>query len=157
VGAIIGFYDWTTVVNYISHSVNFNEAMFVVVIMTLASTRPILKLTEFFIWKFANLFGGTLTAWWFTILTIGPILGSFITEPAAMTISALLLSSKFYALEPSKKFKYATIGLLFVNISVGGTFSHFAAPPFLWLQENGIGVWDICSCTLAGKPDWVSF
>ena len=136
--AIIGFYDWTTVVNYISHTVNFTEAMFVVVIMTLASTRPILKLTEFFMWKFANLFGGSLTAWWFTILTIGPILGSFITEPAAMTISALLLSSKFYALEPSEKFKYATIGLLFVNISVGGTFSHFAAPPVLMVA----GKWD---------------
>jgi hypothetical protein len=136
--AIVGFYDWTTVVNYISHTVNFTEAMFVVVIMTLASTRPILKLTEFFMWKFANLFGGTLTAWWFTILTIGPILGSFITEPAAMTISALLLSSKFYALEPNEKFKYATIGLLFVNISVGGTFSNFAAPPVLMVA----GQWD---------------
>jgi hypothetical protein len=136
--AIIGFYDWSTVVNYISHTVNFTEAMFVVVIMTLASTRPILKLTEFFMWKFANLFGGTLTAWWFTILTIGPILGSLITEPAAMTISALLLSSKFYALEPNEKFKYATIGLLFVNISVGGTFTHFAAPPVLMVA----GQWD---------------
>lgn len=138
VAAIIGFYDWTTVVNYISYTVNFTEAMFVVVIMTLASTRPILKLTEFFMWKFANLFGGTLTVWWFTILTTGPILGSFITEPAAMTLSALLLSSKFYALEPSEKFKYATIGLLFVNISVGGTFSHFAAPPVLMVA----GKWD---------------
>jgi len=129
--AIIGFYDWTTVVNYISHTVNFTEPMFVVVIMTLASTRPILKLTELFMWKFANLFGGSLTAWWFTILTIGPIIGSFITEPAAMTISALLLSSKFYILKPKERFKYATLGLLFVNISVGGTFTHFAAPPVL--------------------------
>lgn len=136
--AIVGFYDWSTVVHYISHTVNFTEAMFVVVIMTLASTRPILKLTELFMWKFANLFGGTLTAWWFTILTIGPILGSLITEPAAMTISALLLSSKFYVLEPNEKFKYATIGLLFVNISVGGTFSHFAAPPVLMVA----GPWE---------------
>ncbi|KPA18221.1 membrane protein containing DUF1504 [Candidatus Magnetomorum sp. HK-1] len=129
--AITIFYDWSTALYYINHDVNFTEAMFVVVIMTLAATRPILKLAEFVMWKIANLMGGTLTAWWFTILTIGPILGSFITEPAAMTISALLLSSKFYDLEPSEKFKYATIGLLFVNISVGGTFSHFAAPPVL--------------------------
>jgi Na+/H+ antiporter NhaD/arsenite permease-like protein len=48
-----------------------------------------------------------------------------------MTISALLLAHKFYDLQPSEKFKYATIGLLFVNISVGGTLTHFAAPPVL--------------------------
>jgi len=130
-GAIFFFYDWKTLVDYISHSVNFTEPMFVVVIMTLASTRPILKLSEAIMWKIANLLGGSLTAWWFTILTLGPMLGSLITEPAAMTISALLLGYKLFELEPNEKFKYATIGLLFVNISVGGTFSHFAAPPVL--------------------------
>jgi len=103
--------------------------------MTLASTRPILKLTEIFMNKIANLLGGSLTAWWLSILTLGPLLGSYITEPAAMTISALLLARKFYALEPSTKFKYATLGLLFVNISVGGTVTHFAAPPVLMVAE----------------------
>lgn len=137
-GAIFAFYDWKTVVNYVSYRVNFNEAMFVVVIMTLASTRPILKFSEIIMWKIANLLGGTLTAWWFTILTIGPLLGSLITEPAAMTISALMLGHKLYDLEPSEKFKYATIGLLFVNISVGGTLTHFAAPPVLMVA----GPWD---------------
>ncbi len=141
VGAIYAFYDWKTVVNYISYRVNFTEAMFVVVIMTLASTRPILKLTERIMWKIADLLGGTLTAWWFTILTIGPLLGSLITEPAAMTISALLLGHKLYDLEPSEKFKYATIGLLFVNISVGGTLTHFAAPPVLMVA--GPWNWDM--------------
>jgi len=130
-GSIFFFYDWKTLVSYISHRVNFTEPMFVVVIMTLASTRPILKLSETIMWKIANLLGGTLTAWWFTILTLGPLLGSLITEPAAMTISALLLAHKLYDLAPSEKFKYATIGLLFVNISVGGTMTHFAAPPVL--------------------------
>jgi hypothetical protein len=130
-GAIFLFYDWKTVVNYISYRVNFTEALFVVVIMTLASTRPILKLSEQIMWKIANLLGGTLTAWWFTILTVGPLLGSLITEPAAMTISALMLANKLYDFQPSEKFKYATIGLLFVNISVGGTLTHFAAPPVL--------------------------
>ena len=99
--AIFAFYDWSTVVNYISYRVNFTEAMFVVVIMTLASTRPILKLSEAIMWKIANLLGGTITAWWFTILTIGPLLGSLITEPAAMTISALLLAHKLYDLNPT--------------------------------------------------------
>jgi hypothetical protein len=137
-GSIFFFYDWQTLVNYISHRVNFTEPLFVVVIMTLAATRPILKLSETIMWKIANLLGGSLTAWWFTILTLGPLLGSLITEPAAMTISALLLAHKLYDLEPSNKFKYATIGLLFVNISVGGTMSHFAAPPVLMVA----GPWD---------------
>jgi hypothetical protein len=101
------------------------------VIMTLAATRPILRLSEAIIRRIANLLGGTLTAQWLTTLTIGPLLGSFITEPAAMTISALVLARMLYALEPSQRFKYATLGLLFVNISVGGTLTHFAAPPVL--------------------------
>ena len=130
-GAIFFFYGWQTTVNYIVYEVNFVEAEFVVVIMILASTRPILKLSEQIMWKIANLLGGTLTAWWFTILSVGPLLGSLITEPASMTISALLLANKFYDLGPSAKLKYATIGLLFVNISVGGTLSNFAAPPVL--------------------------
>ena len=129
--AIIGFYDWKTSVYYLSYRVNFTEALFVVVIMTLAASRPILKLSETLISKIANAFGGTLTAGWLTTLTIGPLLGSFITEPAAMTICALLLAKNVFELEPARKFKYATLGLLFVNISIGGTLTHFAAPPVL--------------------------
>jgi len=129
--AIVFFFDWNTAKSYILFRVNFTEPMFVVVIMTLAATRPILMISERFMWKIANLLGGTLTAWWWAILTIAPILGSFITEPAAMTIAALLLADKFYAMSPSTKFKYATLGLLFVNISVGGTLTSYAAPPVL--------------------------
>jgi len=132
---VVLFFDWSTVVGYVSHSVNYTEAMFVVVIMVLASTRPILKLSEAAMSRVAQLFSGSLTAWWLTILTIGPLLGSFITEPAAMTICALLLVRKFYELEPSPRLKYATLGLLFVNISVGGTLTHFAAPPVLMVAE----------------------
>ena len=58
-------------------------------------------------------------------------MGSFITEPAAMTIGALLLSRQFYRYNPTDKFKYGTLGLLFVNVSVGGTLTNFAAPPVL--------------------------
>jgi len=140
--AIVFFYDIGTAVHYISQGVNYTEPMFVVVIMLLASTRPILLLAETIMLKIAALLGGTLTALWFTILTMGPILGSFITEPAAMIISALLLSRLFYDLSPSPKLKYATIGLLFVNVSVGGTFSNFAAPPILMVAgpwEWGMG------------------
>ncbi len=133
--AIVGFYDWKTMEYYISQRVNYTEPLFVVVIMTLAATRPILRLSEAIIRKIAGLLGGSLTAQWLTVLTIGPLLGSFITEPAAMTISALVLARIFFALEPSQKFKYATLGLLFVNISVGGTLTHFAAPPVLMVAS----------------------
>lgn len=128
--AVVFFYDWHTFVSYVS-GVNYTEPMFVVVIMALASSRPILKLSENVMSRIADVFKGTLAAWWLTIMTLGPILGSFITEPAAMTISAMLLAQKFYELQPSHKFKYATIALLFVNVSVGGTLTHFAAPPVL--------------------------
>lgn len=133
--AIILFFDWPTFKNYLTHRVNFTEPLFVVVVMTLAATRPILRLSEALMEKVANLMGGTLTGWWLTILTVGPLLGSLITEPAAMTISALLLASKFYELDPPEGFKYATLGLLFVNISVGGTLTHFAAPPVLMVAN----------------------
>jgi len=111
--------------------VNFTEPMFVVIIMAMASTRPVLSFAERCMRAVASLGRGTAGAWWLSILILAPILGSFITEPAAMTIGALLLARQFYELKPSPKFAYATLGLLFVNISVGGTLTHFAAPPVL--------------------------
>ena len=128
-------FNGDTAISYIVNDVNFTEAMFVVVIMTLASTRPILKLAESIISRIAGILGGSLTAWWMTILILGPLLGSFITEPAAMTITAMLLASKFYILNPSNRFKYATLGLLFVSVSIGGTLTHFAAPPVLMVAD----------------------
>ena len=148
--AIVFFHDWSTAVHYIGHKVNFTEPMFVVVIMTLAATRPILLLADGIIGRIAGLMGGTLTAYWLTTLTFGPILGSFITEPAAMTLSALVLGKNFYALEPSQKFKYATLGLLFVNISVGGTLTHFAAPPVLMVA----GSWEWSTAFMLSHFGW---
>jgi len=48
-----------------------------------------------------------------------------------MIICALLLSRRVLDLGPSNRLRYATLGLLFVNVSVGGTLTHFAAPPVL--------------------------
>ena len=126
--AIIIFKGWGTMVDYVGHA-NVNDAIFVVVIMAMAGSLPILRLAENAIARVARLGRSSVPAWWLAILTIGPILGSFITEPAAMTISALLLRRRIYSLQPSDRLKYATLGLLFVNVSVGGTLSHFAAPP----------------------------
>lgn len=127
---------WSVATNYVNHGVNFTEPMFVVVIMAIAASRPILKLADRLMSTFASLGKGTPAAWWLSILTVGPILGSLITEPAAMTIAALLLAQKFYERKPSVAFAYATLGLLFVNISVGGTLTHFAAPPVLMVAAK---------------------
>ncbi|MBP9842130.1 MAG: hypothetical protein KBC64_06890, partial [Simkaniaceae bacterium] len=88
------FYNWQTAVDYIDGR-NFVEPMFVVVIMTIAATRPVVFLAEWCLEKIAGVFGGGVKAWWFTILTLGPLLGSFITEPGAMTLAAMLLIRRF--------------------------------------------------------------
>jgi hypothetical protein len=129
--AIFWRFGWETVLDYIGHQVSFTEPMFVVVIMALAGTRPILRCAEHGLRGLARIGGATTGAWWLSILIVAPLLGSFITEPAAMTIAALLLGRQFYARKPSPRLAYATLGLLFVNVSVGGTLTHFAAPPVL--------------------------
>ncbi len=121
--------------HYFNDSVNYTEALFVFVIMALASTRPVLDLAEDVLRRIAALGRGSPLAWWLTILTVTPLMGSLITEPAAMTIGALLLSKQFYSRKPSLTLSYATLGLLFVNISVGGTLTHFAAPPVLMVAR----------------------
>lgn len=135
IAAIIGFYDVDTVKSYIT-TVNFTEPMFVVIIMALASTRPVLRFAESCLSFFAKWGKETPSAWWLSILIVAPILGSFITEPGAMTIAAMLLAKKFYKLKPSPKLAYGTLGLLFVNISVGGVLTNFAAPPVLMVAQK---------------------
>lgn len=113
-------------------SLNFTEPGFVFVIMAMAGTRPVIKLAEKIIVMISRVVPmPRKMAFYFTTLVMGPLLGSFITEPAAMTVTAIILLKNFYSKEMSTKFKYATIGLLFVNVSIGGTLSHFAAPPVL--------------------------
>ena len=125
---------------YIDRRISYHEPLFVVVIMAISATRPILRLAESCMKVVAGLGKGSPVAWWFSILTLGPLLGSLITEPAAMTISALLLGRQFYARKPPTRLAYATLGLLFVNVSVGGTLTHFAAPPVLMVA--GRWGWD---------------
>lgn len=133
--SIVYYHGFPSMVGYFEN-LNFTEPLFVFIIMAIASTSPVLCLAERLLGHVAFLGKGTVRAWWFAILTVGPILGSFITEPAAMTIAALMLAQKFYQLQPSNTLKYATLGLLFVNISVGGTLTHFAAPPILMVAAK---------------------
>jgi Putative Na+/H+ antiporter len=136
--AIVLAFDWTTAETYIETTVDYREALFVVVVMAIASTRPVVSFAGELLGRLAGLGGGTVGAWWVAILGAGPMLGSFITEPAAMTICALLLGQHVYAHGPSVRLRYATLGLLFVNVSIGGTLTHFAAPPVLIVARH----WD---------------
>jgi hypothetical protein len=133
--AIVGSFGWSTAAGYFNDTVAYTEPLFVVVIMTLASTRPIIGLAERALGTLARVGRETPGAWWTVILVVGPLLGSFITEPGAMTICAMLLGRQFYDLQPSARLKYATLGLLFVNVSIGGTLTHFAAPPVLMVAR----------------------
>jgi hypothetical protein len=133
--AILAWHGFGAVISYFGDTVNYTEAVFVVVIMALASTTPVVGLAEGALRRVAGLGRATPAAWWLTILTVGPVLGSLITEPAAMTICAVLLGRQIYERHPSARLKYATIGLLFVNVSIGGTLTHFAAPPVLMVAR----------------------
>ena len=126
---------WSETQEYLTQRVSYIEPLFVVVIMTIAATRPVLQLAERALATVASVGGGRPVAWWLAILTLAPALGSFITEPAAMTIAALLLAKQFYGRGPGNAFAHATLGLLFVNISVGGVLTHFAAPPVLMVAR----------------------
>ena len=121
---------------------NYTEAMFVFVIMVIAGSRPILSLAT----SLVRLLSDALplpspVARYAMTLGLVPLLGSFITEPAAMTLAALMLRDQIYAQPVSNRLKYATLGVLFVNVSIGGTLTPYAAPPVLMVA--GQWGWDI--------------
>lgn len=127
--------------NYLE-SRNFTEPMFVFAIMVIAGTRPILQFADQLVRAIARympLQRGM--ALYFLVLSFVPLLGSFITEPAAMTLAALILRDTLFSRNVSTKLKYVTIGVLFVNISIGGTLTPYAAPPVLMVAAKWN--WDI--------------
>ena len=123
-------------VHYID-GLNFTEPKFVFVVMVVAATRPVVKLAEAFISYVARLLPlKESMAFYLASLSVGALLGSFITEPAAMTLLALVLKRRYFDQAVSLKLAYATLGLLFVNVSIGGTLTHFAAPPVLMVAAK---------------------
>ncbi|MEZ0393227.1 MAG: putative Na+/H+ antiporter [Pseudobdellovibrionaceae bacterium] len=126
-------------------SLDFTEPLFVFCIMVVAATKPLLQAARGFIARMGALLAKILKlpqapADIFVILTLGPLSGSLITEPAAMTVTALLLAAMIR--KPEKRFMYFLLGTLFVNVSIGGALTHFAAPPILMVAgkwEWGLG------------------
>lgn len=116
---------------------NFTEPMFVFAIMVIAASRPILELTRRLVNSLVRILPlPGVVAYVFLALFLIPLLGSFITEPAAMTLAALMLRDGLYLRNPSTPLKYAALGVLFVNVSIGGTLTPFAAPPVLMVAAK---------------------
>ncbi len=116
---------------------NFTEPLFVFVIMVIAATRPVLQTTKAAVALLARAvpLPGSM-GFVVIVLSVVPLLGSFITEPAAMTLGALILAERLYAGGISQRLKYAAIGVLFVNVSIGGTLTPYAAPPVLMVAAK---------------------
>lgn len=114
---------------------NFTEPLFVFAIMVVAGSRPVLQAASVAVQAIARLIPLPRTmAFFFTTLAVVPLLGSFITEPAAMTLAALLMKDTIFA-RASTPLKYAALGTLFVNVSIGGTLTPYAAPPVLMVAK----------------------
>ncbi|MBK8284040.1 MAG: putative Na+/H+ antiporter [Ahniella sp.] len=121
---------------------NFTEPMFVFAIMVIAASRAILQTSRFLVETVSRLLPfNPQVAFFVTTMSLVPLLGSFITEPAAMTLAALILRDRFYGRNVPERFKYAILGVLFVNISIGGVLTPYAAPPVLMVAATWN--WDI--------------
>jgi len=129
-------YGWGRSSQYLD-SLHFTEPMFVFVIMVVAASRPVMQLARDAVQAAGRVIPAPpAVAGYFLALSLVPLLGSVITEPAAMTLAALMLRERVFAAGVSNRLKYATLGVLFVNVSVGGTLTHFAAPPVLMVAAK---------------------
>jgi hypothetical protein len=125
-----------TMVDYMD-TTNFTEPLFVFAIMVVAASRPILELVGGLVRALARLIPvPRQLATYFVVLTFVPLAGSLITEPAAMTLAALLLRDAYFKRPGHSAFKYMTLGVLFVNVSIGGVLSAYAAPPVLMVAQT---------------------
>lgn len=116
---------------------NFTEPAFVFAIMVVAASRPIIELVNMLVRLLAKALPiRNELAMFFVTLSFVPLAGSFVTEPAAMTLAALLLRDAYFRRPGQAGFKYMTIGVLFVNVSIGGVLTAYAAPPVLMVAQT---------------------
>ena len=120
-----------------AESRNYTEPLFVFVVMVIAASRPVLRTVVALVDTTARwmpLPTPMATAW--LGLAAVPLLGSLITEPAAMTIAALMLAPQIFRTGVPERLKYLALGVLFVNVSIGGTLTSYAAPPVLMVAST---------------------
>lgn len=124
-----------------AQSRQYAEPLFVFVVMVVAASRPVLVLVMRLVNGVAALAPcrTALARAWLGLAAV-PLLGSAITEPAAMTIAALMLATSVFAAQVPERLKYLALGVLFVNVSIGGSLTSFAAPPVLMVA--GAWQWD---------------
>lgn len=121
---------------------NYAEPLLVFVLMVMAASRPLVEAARSINNALARLLPlDPVTARFVVTMSFIPLMGSFITEPAAMTLGALLMRDQFMRHDLPERFKYAVVGVLFVNVSIGGTLTPFAAPPVLMVASKW--GWDI--------------
>ena len=120
-----------------AESRNYTEPLFVFVVMVVSASRPVLQTVV----RLVNALARVLpvptqlaTAW--LGLAVVPLLGSLVTEPAAMTIAALMLAPLVFRPQVRESVKYFALGVLFVNVSIGGTLTSYAAPPVLMVAST---------------------
>lgn len=120
-----------------AESRQYTEPLFVFVVMVVAASRPILQLVMGLVHILGKLIPihPALSKAWLSLAAV-PLLGSAITEPAAMTIAALMLAPQVFIPTIPERVKYLALGVLFVNVSIGGTLSSFAAPPVLMVATT---------------------
>jgi hypothetical protein len=121
---------------------DYTEPLFVFVILVIAGTRPVLYLARRLVDQAVRFLPlSEPVACYVVTLSLVPLLGSFITEPAAMTLAALMLRERYFRHDISPRLKYATLAVLLVNISIGGVLTPYAAPPVLMVADKW--GWDI--------------
>jgi len=120
-----------------AESRNYTEPLFVFVVMVIAASRPVLRTVIDAVNRFARLLPiqTPLATAWLGLAAV-PLLGSLITEPAAMTIAALMLAPQIFRKQIPESIKYVALGVLFVNVSIGGTLTSYAAPPVLMVAAT---------------------
>lgn len=134
-----------------AESLQYTEPLFVFVIMVVAASRPVLVSIEAVIATMSTLAPlRTVIAQTWACLAVVPLIGSLITEPAAMTLAALLLAPLVFRPGMPEWLKYAALGVLFVNVSIGGTLTSFAAPPVLMVAST----WNWDSAFMASTFGW---
>lgn len=129
----------------------YTEPLFVFVIMVIAASHPVLEALRWSVRQLARALpveGELATAW--LCLALLPLLGSLVTEPAAMTLAALLLAPRVFRPGIPEWLKYFALGVLFVNVSIGGTLTSYAAPPVLMVA----GTWNWDSAFMASTFGW---
>jgi hypothetical protein len=134
-----------------AESRQYTEPLFVFVVMVVAASKPVLESVRALLGLLSRLapVRTELALVWLGLALV-PLTGSLITEPAAMTLAALMLAPQIFRPGIPEWLKYGALGVLFVNVSIGGTLTSYAAPPVLMVA----GAWGWDSAFMASHFGW---